>query len=265
MCNHYLQLVLALGPLIPRSATSCCTSGRYELPLVAHCPSGLRKGSSGDKIQSGCRPDWSWNGGYNERSRDDAWVRRCSLDRCGPTDERDGHGGCDTLRVVRVVSRPVGGDDGGHDAAGRGAGSLERRPSRRSRGLCTVVRRVIPFRLDADRPHGSTAAGAVTIMAGFYELTPLKQYFRQRCRESIRSGFEFGFCCFGSSTGLMLMLVALGAMSVTWMTVIAVVSVAQKLLPARAAIDVPLALLIVGFGALVLIAPSSVPGLLPPM
>jgi predicted metal-binding membrane protein len=102
-------------------------------------------------------------------------------------------------------------------------------------------------------------------MAGFYELTPLKQHFRQRCRESIRSGFEFGFCCFGSSIGLMLMLVALGAMSVTWMTVIAVVAVAQKLLPARAAIDIPLALLIVGFGALVLIAPSSVPGLLPPM
>jgi predicted metal-binding membrane protein len=115
------------------------------------------------------------------------------------------------------------------------------------------------------RPHGSTVAGVVTIMAGLYELTPLKKYFRQRCRNSTRSGFEFGFCCFGSSIGLMLMLVALGAMSVTWMTLIAVVAVAQKLLPARAAIDVPLALLIVGFGALVLIAPSSVPGLLPPM
>jgi predicted metal-binding membrane protein len=115
------------------------------------------------------------------------------------------------------------------------------------------------------RPHGSAAAGIVTIMAGLYELTPLKRYFRRRCRESTRSGFEFGFCCFGSSIGLMLMLVALGAMSVTWMTVIAVVAVAQKLLPARTAIDVPLALLIVGFGALVFIAPSSVPGLLPPM
>ncbi len=115
------------------------------------------------------------------------------------------------------------------------------------------------------RPHGSAVAGVVTIMAGLYELTPLKQYYRQRCRESTRSGFEFGFCCLGSSIGLMLMLVALGAMSVTWMTVVAVVVVAQKLLPARAAIDVPLALLIVGFGALVLIAPSSVPGLLPPM
>ncbi len=115
------------------------------------------------------------------------------------------------------------------------------------------------------RPHGSTVAGVVTIMAGLYELTPLKKYFRQRCRESTSSGFAFGFCCFGLSIGLMLMLVAVGAMSVTWMTVIAVVAVSQKLLPARATIDVPLALLIVGFGALVLIAPSSVPGLLPPM
>ncbi|HUC15969.1 MAG TPA: DUF2182 domain-containing protein [Acidimicrobiales bacterium] len=112
-------------------------------------------------------------------------------------------------------------------------------------------------------PHGSMAAGVFTVMAGFYELTPLKRYFRQRCRASIRSGFEFGFCCLGSSIGLMLMLLALGAMSVTWMTAIAVVAGAQKLVPARAAIDAPLALLIVGFGALVLIAPSAVPGLLP--
>jgi len=41
--------------------------------------------------------------------------------------------------------------------------------------------------------------------------------------------------------GLMLMLVALGVMSVAWMAVIAVLAVAQKLLPAKAAIDVPLA------------------------
>jgi hypothetical protein len=54
-------------------------------------------------------------------------------------------------------------------------------------------------------------------------------------------------------------------MSVTWMSVIAVLIVAQKLLPARAAIDVPLALAIVGLGILIVVAPSSVPGLMPPM
>jgi predicted metal-binding membrane protein len=115
------------------------------------------------------------------------------------------------------------------------------------------------------RPHGSFAAGAVVIAAGVYELTPLKQRFRRRCRESVRSGFAFGLYCVGSSIGLMLMLVALGVMSLTWMSVIAVLVLAQKLLPARAAIDVPLALAIVGLGLLIVIAPSSVPGLTPPM
>jgi predicted metal-binding membrane protein len=115
------------------------------------------------------------------------------------------------------------------------------------------------------RPHGSLAAGAATIAAGVYELTPLKRHFRRRCRESVRSGCEFGLCCVGSSVGLMLMLVALSVMSVTWMCVIAVLVLAQKVLPAKAAIDVPLALAIVGLGVLIVIAPSAVPGLTPPM
>ena len=112
------------------------------------------------------------------------------------------------------------------------------------------------------RPHGSVAAAAVVIAAGVYEFTPLKRHFRRRCRESVRSGFEFGLCCVGSSIGLMLMLVALGVMSIIWMSVIAVLVLAQKLLPAKAAVDVPLALAIVGLGILIVIAPSSVPGLI---
>jgi predicted metal-binding membrane protein len=115
------------------------------------------------------------------------------------------------------------------------------------------------------RPHGSVAAGAVTIAAGVYELTPLKRHFRRRCRGSVRSGFRFGLCCAGSSVGLMAMLVALGVMSVTWMLVIAVLGLAQKLLPAKAAVDVPLALAIVGLGIWIVLAPSWVPGLVPPM
>jgi predicted metal-binding membrane protein len=115
------------------------------------------------------------------------------------------------------------------------------------------------------RPHGPVAAGAVTIAAGVYEFTPLKRHFRRRCRGSVRSGFRFGLCCAGSSIGLMLILLALGVMSVTWMTVIAVLALGQKLLPAKAAVDVPLALAIVGLGVLIVIGPSSVPGLTPSM
>jgi predicted metal-binding membrane protein len=115
------------------------------------------------------------------------------------------------------------------------------------------------------RPHGSLAAGAVAIAAGIYEFTPLKHHFRRRCRESVRSGFEFGLCCVGSSIGLMLILVALSVMSIAWMAIIAVLVVAQKLVPAKLPLDVPLALAIVGLGVLIIIAPTSVPGLMPSM
>ena len=115
-----------------------------------------------------------------------------------------------------------------------------------------------------DRPHGLLAAGVVVIAAGTYELTPVKQHFRRRCREDARSGLGFGLCCAGSSIGLMAMLVALDVMSLFWMSVVAVLGCAQKLLPAKAAIDVPLALALVGLGFVLVIAPSLVPGLTPP-
>jgi predicted metal-binding membrane protein len=115
-----------------------------------------------------------------------------------------------------------------------------------------------------DRPHGSIVAGAVVVAAGVYELTPLKRHFRRRCREDAGSGLGFGLCCVGSSIGLMAMLVALSVMSLFWMAVIAVLACAQKLLPAKAAIDLPLALAIAGLGLVIVIAPSQVPGLMPP-
>ncbi|MDT4908292.1 MAG: hypothetical protein QOI69_1533 [Pseudonocardiales bacterium] len=115
------------------------------------------------------------------------------------------------------------------------------------------------------RPHGSVAAGVIAIAAGVYEFSPLKQHFRRRCRDSVGSGFEFGLYCIGSSIGLMLMMVALSVMSVAWMGIITVLVVAQKLVRRRAALDVPLALTIVGLGLLIIVAPASVPGLTPPM
>jgi predicted metal-binding membrane protein len=115
------------------------------------------------------------------------------------------------------------------------------------------------------RPHGSAVAGALTIVAGLYELTPLKRDCRRRCRETVRSGLQFGIYCVGSSIGLMAMLVAVGVMSVTWMAIVGVVILAQKLAPPVAAVDVPLALAIAGLGALIVVAPDAVPGLMAPM
>ena len=63
----------------------------------------------------------------------------------------------------------------------------------------------------------------------------------------------------------MLTMVALGVMSITWMSMIAFLVVAQKLLPPKAAVDVPVALAIVAFGVLIVVAPSTIPGLRPSM
>jgi predicted metal-binding membrane protein len=111
-------------------------------------------------------------------------------------------------------------------------------------------------------PHGTAVAGTLTVAAGLYELTPLKRACRLRCRQYVHSGSEFGLYCVGSSIGLMLVLVAVSIMSVAWMSVIAAAVVAEKLLPARPARDLPLALAIVALGVLILSAPSSVPGLM---
>src|SRR5215469_9840198 len=207
------------------------------------------------------------------RAGGDARARRRVLGRRGLADARDGHGDRDPARLVRVLHRRVGGDDGGDDAAGRGPAVLRR--ARASGGVRAVplfvgsylaVWALVGVAVYAlDRPHGSVAAGAVVVAAGAYELTPVKRHFRGRCRGSVRAGFQFGLCCAGSSIGLMAILVALGVMTMTWMVVIALLVLAQKLVPPEAAIDVPLALAITGLGIWIILAPSSVPGLMPPM
>jgi predicted metal-binding membrane protein len=116
-----------------------------------------------------------------------------------------------------------------------------------------------------DRPHGTLIAGVVTIAAGSYEFTPVKQYYRRRCRDAANIGLGFGLSCAGSSVGLMAVLVALGVMSIPWMVVITLIVVAQKLLPPIAAVDALLALAIIGLGIWIVAGPASVPGLAPPM
>jgi predicted metal-binding membrane protein len=104
------------------------------------------------------------------------------------------------------------------------------------------------------RPHGAAAAGAVAVAAGLYELTPLKRRWRRSCRDDpatpggAASGWHLGLCCVGSSIGLMLVMVAFGAMSLTWMAGAAAVLSIQKILPPRAAVDIPLAAAIVVLG-----------------
>jgi len=113
------------------------------------------------------------------------------------------------------------------------------------------------------RPHGPLAAGAALIAAGCYELTAAKQHFRRHCRDGVRSGLRHGLHCVGSCLGLVLALVAVGVMSLPWTVAVTALTLAQRLLPPRAAVDVALGLGLLALGLLLVAAPGVVPGLVP--
>ena len=117
---------------------------------------------------------------------------------------------------------------------------------------------------------GPYVAGGVIVVAGLYELTPLKRLSLRRCRDphpdgpAFRSGLADGLHCVGCSGGLMAVLFALGVMSVLWMVVVAVLIFAEKVLPQGLRLTYPVAIALVALGLWVAFSPSTVPGLTEP-
>ena len=117
---------------------------------------------------------------------------------------------------------------------------------------------------------GPYVAGGAIVAAGVYELTPLKRLFLRRCRSphpdgpAIRSGLANGLHCVGSSGGLMVVLFALGVMSVFWMVVVAGVIFAEKVLPQGLRLTRAVAIALLVLGIWVAFSPSAVPGLTEP-
>jgi predicted metal-binding membrane protein len=117
---------------------------------------------------------------------------------------------------------------------------------------------------------GPFVAGGVIVAAGLYELTPMKQRSLRRCRRlrddagALRSGLVHGVDCVGCSGGLMLVLFAMGVMSLVWMAVVAAVIFAEKVLPRGFRLSRAVAVGLVVLGIWVAAAPGSVPGLTEP-
>ncbi len=117
---------------------------------------------------------------------------------------------------------------------------------------------------------GPYAACGVIVVAGFYELTPLKRLSLRHCRSTphggnaFRSGLAHGLDCVGCSGGLMLVLFALGAMSLFWMAVVAVAIFAEKVLPRGPRLPRVFAVALLALGIWVAVSPASVPGLTEP-
>jgi predicted metal-binding membrane protein len=127
--------------------------------------------------------------------------------------------------------------------------------------------------------QGPQIAGATIVAAGLYQLSPLKRRCLRECRSprqyvvggwrpgwagAVRMGLEHGAFCIGCCWGLMLILFALGVMSITWMLVVAGLIFAEKVLPFGEQLSRGFAIMLVVIGAWVAAAPSSVPGLTQP-
>jgi predicted metal-binding membrane protein len=126
---------------------------------------------------------------------------------------------------------------------------------------------------------GPYVAGLAIAGAGLYELTPLKELCLRHCRSplhvvasgwrsgpfsALRMGVEHGAYCVGCCWGLMVILFALGVMSLLWMAIVAAVIFGQKVLPRAHRLALPLAVAFIAFGVWVAAAPSHVPGLTQP-
>lgn len=107
------------------------------------------------------------------------------------------------------------------------------------------------------------ATGPLIAAAGLYGLTPLRRACLRRCRSPLQfllrhersrplgTGILHGGYCVGCCAGLMVVLFAVGMMSVFWMVVIAGVIAAEKLAPFGERLVTPIALALVAAGALV--------------
>ena len=126
---------------------------------------------------------------------------------------------------------------------------------------------------------GAYVAGGAIVAAGLYQLTPLKELCLRHCRGpmhfmlhgwrngplgALRMGVEHGLFCIGCCWGLMVILFALGVMSLFWMAAVAGVIFAEKVLPYGRRLSQGFSVAFVALGLWVAVAPGSVPGLTEP-
>ena len=146
-------------------------------------------------------------------------------------------------------------------------------------GLARLVRALEPGFLSWD-DQGPIVAGSALAAAGLYQLAPLKRLCLRHCRSPLsfvvrhwrdgpvgaaRMGTAHGTYCVGCCAGLMLILFALGVMSLLWMAIVAALVFAEKVVPAGDKLAPLIALALVGVGIWVAVDPGSFPGLVQPM
>ena len=127
--------------------------------------------------------------------------------------------------------------------------------------------------------QGPLIAGGAIVAAGIYQLTPIKRVCLRHCRSplhyvlggwrngaggALRMGLEHGAFCVGCCWGLMLILFAIGVMSIVWMLVVAALIFAEKVLPFGDRLTPVFAVAFIAAGIWIAASPATFPGLTQP-
>ena len=89
-------------------------------------------------------------------------------------------------------------------------------------------------------------------------------HWRDGAGGAVRMGIEHGAWCIGCCWALMVLLFAVGVMSITWMVLVAAIVFAEKVLPIGEQVAKVIAVVLIALGIWVALAPGSVPGLTRP-
>lgn len=121
---------------------------------------------------------------------------------------------------------------------------------------------------------GAYLAGAVLIAAGFYQISSLKhaclsgcrsplsffgRHWREGNRGALVMGFRHGLVCVGCCWGLMAVMFAVGAMSLTWMAILTVFMFSEKIFPGGHRLAIPIAAFLWIMGFWIVVAPATAP------
>lgn len=122
--------------------------------------------------------------------------------------------------------------------------------------------------------NGTRLSGAVLVLAGLYQLSPLKNACLSRCRTPLqflltswhdgyggafRMGVEHGAFCLGCCWLLFVILIPLGLMNLPVMAVVTALIFAEKALPVGRQISLIAGVGLIAYGALVIVLPAALP------
>ncbi len=122
--------------------------------------------------------------------------------------------------------------------------------------------------------NATKIGGGILVLAGLYQLTLLKRVCLAKCRAphdfilhswhggsagSFRMGLEYGIYCLGCNWLLFVLLFPMGIMNITAMALLAVLILAEKVLPLGARIAQIAALALILYGVLVIVIPTALP------